>query len=97
MHEQELVIPEHHPSLAGHFPGQPVVPGVVILDQLRLVLAAWRPGLRISGISLVKFLAPLPPGLPLLLRLEEQGDKVRFSGLCQGQIITQGELRCVSA
>lgn len=97
MHEQAVVIPEDHPSLAGHFPGQPVVPGVVILDQLRQVLGAWRPGLRISGISQVKFLAPLLPGNALRLRLVEQGERIRFSGLSEGQLITQGELRCVSA
>ena len=31
-----------HPSLPGHFPGTPLVPGVVILDEIVAALAEWR-------------------------------------------------------
>lgn len=36
---QSLTIDQNHPSLAGHFPGNPIVPGVVILDQ---VIRLWQ-------------------------------------------------------
>jgi 3-hydroxyacyl-[acyl-carrier-protein] dehydratase len=42
--EIRRAIPADHPSLAGHFPGAPVVPGVVILDEIAAALAEWRPG-----------------------------------------------------
>jgi 3-hydroxymyristoyl/3-hydroxydecanoyl-(acyl carrier protein) dehydratase len=31
-HEATFAVPASHPSLPGHFPGAPVVPGVVVLD-----------------------------------------------------------------
>ncbi len=54
-------IPVDHRSLAGHFPGAPVVPGVVILDEVAAALAEWRPGCQLTGVRAVKFLLPLKP------------------------------------
>lgn len=50
-------MPADHPSLAGHFPGRPVLPGVVLLDH---VIAAV--GGRVAGLPSVKFLRPVMPG-----------------------------------
>src|SRR4029077_10218443 len=54
-------IPADHPSLAGHFPDAPVVPGVVILAEVTAALAEWRPGWQLTGVPAVKFLLPLKP------------------------------------
>ncbi len=50
-----------HPSLPGHFPGAPLVPGVVILDEVIAALVEWRENSQLTGIRMVKFLAPLKP------------------------------------
>ncbi len=34
MIERVVTIPADHPSLPGHFPGRPIVPAVVILDEV---------------------------------------------------------------
>lgn len=55
-------IEANHPALPGHFPGHPVVPGVVLLDVVVNELARHTGrSVRITGFPAVKFLAPLGP------------------------------------
>lgn len=56
-------IPDSHPALPGHFPGHPVVPGVVLLDCVVSALAGHFGGSqKVTGFPTIKFLAPLLPG-----------------------------------
>ncbi len=55
-------IPVAHPALPGHFPGHPVVPGVVLLDAVIAELPRHAGAdVRVTGFPAVKFLAPLLP------------------------------------
>ena len=67
--QKKLCIPADHPSLPGHFPGQPVVPGVVILDEVVALACAERPDCRLESLSSVKFLAPLLPGQAAMIEI----------------------------
>lgn len=59
--EKEFIIDAAHPALPGHFPGHPVVPGVVMLDEVMAVIYAHDSELALSSIIHWKFLAPLLP------------------------------------
>ena len=58
-----ICIDSEHPSLPGHFPGQPIVPGVVLLSE---VIDCYRQTSdkddRLIEIPVVKFKKPLLPG-----------------------------------
>ena len=60
-----------HPALAGHFPGNPVVPGVVLLTEILMAVersTEW--ALHDFQLNSVKFTAPLRPGDPFTIVLE---------------------------
>jgi 3-hydroxymyristoyl/3-hydroxydecanoyl-(acyl carrier protein) dehydratase len=75
--EQPLRIDAAHSALPGHFPGQPLVPGVVLLEQVALALRAWR-GQRLARVVEAKFLAPLLPDETAVVRLTSADARVRF-------------------
>jgi len=75
--EHPLCIGASHPALPGHFPDQPLVPGVVLLEQVALALRAWR-NQRLARVVEVKFLAPLLPDETAVVRLTSADARVRF-------------------
>jgi 3-hydroxyacyl-[acyl-carrier-protein] dehydratase len=57
-----------HPALAGHFPGNPIVPGVVILRRVCRVVTEVH-GSAVTAVPVVKFHAPLKPAEPFDIAL----------------------------
>jgi 3-hydroxymyristoyl/3-hydroxydecanoyl-(acyl carrier protein) dehydratase len=91
--ERAWCIPADHPALPGHFPGRPIVPGVMLLDAVEAMLADH--GYRLRECMQVKFIAPVAPVSPLTLRLEiSGGQRVRFLIRSAGQTAVTGILRC---
>ena len=72
-----LAIAADHPAFAGHFPGRPIVPGVVLLDLAQRAIEA-ASGVRLIGLSVAKFHRPVGPGEALLLDYELGGANARF-------------------
>ncbi len=90
-HEASLAIGSDHPALAGHFPGMPVVPGVLVLDRV-VAMAEARLGapLEIAGLLHAKFLAPLHPGEQAHCSLDIERARLRFRVERGGRLIAQG-------
>lgn len=93
--EARLCVPANHPSLAGHFPGRPIVPGVLLLDEVRLKIEA-SVARRVARIVQVKFTQVLLPNEPAWLQAQFQGDRVSFrvTSIRAGDAVTlaQGSL-----
>lgn len=69
MTELAWTVPVAHPAFAGHFPGRPILPGVVLLDQaIRLAATVLAPDTTILGLGNAKFFRPVLPGTRLVFR-----------------------------
>jgi 3-hydroxyacyl-[acyl-carrier-protein] dehydratase len=73
----EFTIPEAHPALPGHFPGRPIVPGVLLLDET-LAGIERRLGRRVATLQQVKFVSALLPGETAWVSFEPKGERVSF-------------------
>ncbi len=89
-----LPIPVNHPAYAGHFPGHPVLPGVVLLDAALHALE--RSGGGACGcweIVSAKFQSAVRPGEPLTLHHEIlPTGSVRFAIRTTDRAIASGVL-----
>lgn len=92
--ERIVTIGADHPSLAGHFPGHPVVPGVVMLGEImKAVRETTTENIEFVGMPSAKFLSPLNPGEPLRIRLDQQGDgTTAFTCTTGSRLIASGSL-----
>ncbi|RAO74617.1 hydroxymyristoyl-ACP dehydratase [Dyella jiangningensis] len=84
-----FVVANDHPSLPGHFPGSPLVPGVMLLEQVALALHAWR-GERLARVQEAKFVAPLLPGQHAQVTLTEAHGRVRFEIRRDDELLARG-------
>ena len=72
--KRQIIIPETHPSLGGHFPDHPIVPGVVILNEImESIREDSSIPIRFLGVPAAKFLSPLRPGEALVIQIDEDG------------------------
>ncbi|MBL8261863.1 MAG: hypothetical protein JNM58_05500 [Xanthomonadaceae bacterium] len=65
-----FVIDADHPALPGHFPGHPVVPGVVVLDRVLAAIEAVHGPLGPLRLPQVKFVQPLLPGEEVRIEID---------------------------
>jgi 3-hydroxymyristoyl/3-hydroxydecanoyl-(acyl carrier protein) dehydratase len=84
-----LNIAVDHPVFTGHFPGRPIVPGVLLLDAAQLEVES-AIGHTVFGIASAKFLSPTVPGDRLSLAYEFDGTAVRFDIRCETRKVASG-------
>ena len=93
--ERIVTIGADHPSLAGHFTGHPVVPGVVMLGEIMNAIREMvKERIEFVGLPSAMFMAPLRPGERLAIRLDQQSDgDTEFTCTTGSRLIASGCLR----
>ena len=95
----------NEPFFQGHFPGHPIMPGVLIVEALAQVAAFAVLGVEgaggrlgfFAGIDRFRFRRPVIPGDQLrleveLLRLRSSVGKARVRATVEGEVAAEGEI-----
>ncbi len=100
----------NEPFFAGHFPGHPIMPGVLILEAMAQVggfLLMWSLGVRpekkvlyFTGIDGARFRRPVVPGDQLrfeveVLQMRRQICRMKGTALVDGNVAAEAELSAV--
>ena len=104
--ETEHLFPADHPTAAGHFPGNPVIPGAILLDVIVTAITASTLGATPGAdggadggaagpcrIGSAKFLHPVRPGDRMVIRWQTSpaGD-ARFTATVDGRPVLSGSI-----
>ena len=92
----------NEPQFQGHFPGRPIMPGVLIVEAMAQVggvvltqMADVQGGLfMFAGIDGVRFRRPVVPGDQLVMTVELLSVKGRRFGKMRGRAEVDGQLAC---
>lgn len=88
-----LALDADHPSFEGHFPGRPILPGVVLLAEALAVLeSALSHPLEGWTIANAKFPSPAAPGEPLIMEYRVTDSGVAWDIRAQGRLVATGVL-----
>ena len=100
----------NEPFFQGHFPNEPVMPGVLVLEamgQVAAMMMSAKPGSEnlitfLTGVEKAKFRKPVKPGDQLvttaeMIRLRGKMGKVRTVGRIDGAVAAEAEFSFVAA
>ena len=95
----DVFIPFDHPAFAGHFPGQPLLPGVSLLAEvLEAVLRDPALAVQVGSaprLGAAKFLSPVRPGSTLSIQFTESANALRFEVKVGERVVASGHFERV--
>ena len=88
---QTYCLPKDHPCFAGHFPNNPIVPGVIILNYAQRQLLDQQPHCTVRLLRQAKFLHPLRPEQTFTINLMQTSEqKIKFTCYHNTQTLVTG-------
>ena len=89
--ESDFMVPTDHPAFAGHFPGRPVLPAVVLLETvIEQAHKSFGKAIVVTGLSRAKFMAPLAPGDRGRIHLKRRLGQLEFEVRRGEERVAQG-------
>lgn len=92
MSVRERVFEADHPAARGHFEGNPIIPGAVLLNE---TIHAIEPAVGAPMvIAAAKFLHPARPGDRVVIEFSREGGEVKFTCAVRGTTVLTGKMSC---
>ncbi|MES2356414.1 MAG: hypothetical protein V4568_18840 [Pseudomonadota bacterium] len=90
----ELSFPPDDPAANGHFPGNPIIPGAVLLSEvLRAIEAQLGVALWPCQIKMAKFFNPVRPGDQVQIDVtNRESSEIRFTCMVDGKSVLAGQV-----
>ena len=92
----ERFFPPDHPAADGHFPGNPIIPGAVLLSETLLAIEASL-GLSLSPcqVKSAKFFHPVRPGDRVRIDFARAAkNEIRFTCMVDAKTVLAGQVTC---
>ena len=100
-HRLQRPVAADHPAFVGHFPGQPLLPGVCLLSEvIEAALADPALAARLGAaprLAAAKFLAPVGPGSLLDIELVPTAGGLAFDVRCGALVVARGQFAAAEA
>jgi 3-hydroxymyristoyl/3-hydroxydecanoyl-(acyl carrier protein) dehydratase len=95
----ERVLQPDHPASRGHFAGNPIIPGAVLLSE---TITAIEPSLDAGRVPFLitsaKFLHPARPGDRVVIEFyRTHRAEVRFACTVDGRAVLTGQMSCLAS
>lgn len=82
-----------HPIFKGHFPGQPVLPGVCMMEMVTEIAGGWlQKSFRVSSGPMIKFLRMIDPQKNPVINLEIKYQSTAEGAITSGRIFFGPEI-----
>ncbi|MEP7154797.1 MAG: AMP-binding protein [Betaproteobacteria bacterium] len=99
---RERIVPHSHPVLAGHFPGNPIVPGAMILAFVAEDIRKQFPNVNLGALISMRFHLPLRPGVVFGVFAKLQGSRIAIEVRTHpqqpgGEVLASGQWACLDA
>ena len=90
----EFSIDSEHPSIPGHFPGNPIVPGAVVIDRVIKAFLDVYGANNIESLVSAKFLQPIATNQKVVISFKKVSTNlIAFECISKGEISVLGRFR----
>src|SRR5688572_3912387 len=90
-----ITLAADHPAARGHFPGNPIIPGAVLLSEaLRAVGGALGRDLSLCRVSSAKFSSPSRPGDRIEIEFSASGAGIALACFVAGRTVLKATIAC---